>query len=306
MNRARNVPLLTAIVATLLALGLCAVHLWVKPLPGLAAFEGFAIDARFRIRGPRPPASDRVVIVGLDDDTRRQFPETFQTRRGYAELFHALAKYDVKVIALDLFFNAPEVLLPGDLETKVREANQALAPIIASPMPAAPAPAPDDPTAPGGKAATEIVAAPSVEQSRWELAQIVHEIAEEMRGDEILAKAITDTKRVFLGAFFIRGRGKAREAEPAKLALARHGESADSGSGGLRRPVHAVAVNFTLDDIGSGAIGAGALNALRDDDGVTRSRSSSAIATTCPWAWPWRSMTSARPATRPTSPASGH
>jgi adenylate cyclase len=247
--RARNVPLLTAIVATLIALALCAIHLWVRPLPGLDAFEGFAIDARFKLRGPRPPASDRVVIVGLDDETRRQYPEIFQTRRGFADLFRALAKYDVKVIALDLFFSAPEVLLPEDLEIKVREADKQLAPVVASPQPQP---------------------AESLEQSRWELAQIIHAIAEEMRGDEMLAKAITDTKRIFLGAYFRTGKGKAREAEPPKLALARHGESADSGSGGARRPLHAVAVNFTLDDIAAGAIGAGALNALRDPDGVTR------------------------------------
>ncbi len=270
MKRGRNVPLLTAVVATLVAFGLCAVHLWAHALPGLEAFEGFAIDARFKMRGPRPPASDRVVVVGLDDDTRRQFPEIFQTRRGYAELFAALAKYDVKVIALDVFFNAPEVLLPEDLELKVREADQQLAPIIASPSPTAapPAPTPGDQTGSGDSKPP--ATGPTVEQSRWELAQIVHQIAEEMRGDEMLAKAIADTKRIFLGAFFRTGKGKAREAEPAKLALARHGESADSGSGGARRPLHATAVTFTLDEIGAGAIGAGAINNIRDPDGVTR------------------------------------
>ena len=319
MIRARNVPLLTAIATTIVALGLCAVHLWLRPLPGIDAFEGFAIDARFKMRGPRAPASDRVVIVGLDDDTRRQFPEIFQTRRGFADLFRALAKYEVKVIALDLFFSAPEVLLPEDLEIKVRDADKELAPVIAAPMPPspAPAPAPGDKTtpgdkpkaapadkttpgdkpkaAPGDKAATETPAPPpgdkaapppgdkaapsadkaaspaeTLEQSRWRLAQIVHQIAEEMRGDEMLATAITDTKRIFLGAYFRPGKGKARETEPGKLALARHGESADSGSGGKRRPIHATAVNFTLDEIGNGAIGAGALNAFRDPDGVTR------------------------------------
>jgi len=235
VNRGHNVPLWTAIGATLIALVLCAVHLWVRPLPGLDAFEGFAIDARFKIRGPRKPASDRVVIVGLDDDTRREYPEIFQTRRGFADLFTALAKYKVKVVALDLFFSAPEVILPEDLEAKVRDADRQL---------------------PSGE--------------RTQLEQLVHSIAEELRGDEMLARSIADAKNIFLGAFFRTGKGKAREKEPAKLALARHGESADSGSGGARRPLHAVAVDFTLDEIGGGAIGAGALNALRDPDGVTR------------------------------------
>src|SRR5262245_17576275 len=75
--RGRNVPLWTAIAATLAAVGLLAVHLWLRPLPGIDALEGLSIDARFRARGPRAPTTDRVVIIGLDDDTRRQFPEVF-------------------------------------------------------------------------------------------------------------------------------------------------------------------------------------------------------------------------------------
>jgi adenylate cyclase len=236
VTRGHNVPLWTAIGATIIALALCAVHLWVRPLPGLDAFEGFAVDARFKIRGPRKPATDRVVIVGLDDATRRQYPEIFQTRRGFAELFTALANYKVKVVALDLFFSSPEVILPEDLEQRVRDADSQLTDTDRT-----------DPRA-----------------------QLIHEVAEELRGDEMLARAITNAHNIFLGAFFRTGSGKAREKEPAKLALARHGESADSGSGGARRPLHAIAVDFTLDDIGAGAIGAGALNALRDPDGVTR------------------------------------
>src|SRR5689334_8274845 len=135
MPRGRNVPLLTAIAATLVAAGLCALHLWVHSLPGLDAFEGFAIDARFKVRGPRELASDRVVVVGLDVDTRRQYPEIFQTRRGYANLFAALAKYDVKVIALDFFLNAPEVFFEEDLEADVRNADKELAKVIAGPRP---------------------------------------------------------------------------------------------------------------------------------------------------------------------------
>src|SRR5205085_4460724 len=47
-------------------------------------------------------------------------------------------------------------------------------------------------------------------------------------------------------------------------------EAADAGGGGQRRPIHAIAVDFTLPDIGRGAVGAGALNSFRDPDGVTR------------------------------------
>ncbi len=239
MSRQRNVPLLTAIAATAVALGLFALHLWVTALPGLDALEGLTVDARFAMRGPRPPGTDRIVIVGLDDETRRQYPEVLQTRRGYAQLFRALTKYDVKVIALDLYFNAPEVILGAELEAEVRATADALKA----------QPAPDATTA--------------------KLGALIGKIAEELRGDELLAAAITESKRVFLGAYFISAPGTPRE-EPEKLRLARHGEAADGGAGGQRRPITATRVNFTLDAIGAGAIGAGSVNTFRDDDGVTR------------------------------------
>jgi adenylate cyclase len=238
--RVRNVPLWTAIVSTVLALALLAVHLWIAPLPGVDAIEGLSVDARFRMRGPRAPGSDRIVIVGLDDETRRQFPEVLQTRRGYATLFRALTKYNVKVIALDLYFNAPEVILGDELEAEVRATAETLQ----------------------GRA-------PDADPTVAKMAALIAKIANELRGDEVLAAAISESKRVFLGAYFIGGGGEAR-AEPERLRLARHGEVADGGGGGQRRPLHTTRLNFTLDAIGAGAIGAGAVNSFRDDDGVTR------------------------------------
>ena len=235
----RNVPLLTAIASTVVALGLLALHMR-SPLPGIDALEGLSIDARFKLRGPRPPASDRIVVVGLDDETRRQFPDVLQTRRGYAALFRALTKYNVKVIALDLYFSAPEVFFEDALEQDIRTAAAALA------------------TRP-----------PDSDETVTKLRTLIGKIAEEMRGDELLAAAIVESKRVFLGAYFISGPGAAR-AEPEKLRLARHGDVADGGTGGQRRPLHTTRLNFTLDEIGKGAIGAGAVNSFRDDDGVTR------------------------------------
>ncbi|HEY5925969.1 MAG TPA: adenylate/guanylate cyclase domain-containing protein [Kofleriaceae bacterium] len=240
MTRVRNVPLWTAIASTVIALGLLAVHLGITALPGIDALEGLTIDARFKLRGPRAPATDRIVIVGLDDETRRQFPEVLQTRRGYAELFRALTKYNVKVIALDLYFAAPEVILGDELEAEVRTTADALQ----------------------GRP-------PETDETVAKLRTLVGKIAEELRGDELLAAAISDSKRVFLGAYFIGAPGEAR-AEPAKLRLARHGEVADGGTGGQRRPLHTTRLNFTRDEIGAGAIGAGAVNTFRDDDGVTR------------------------------------
>src|SRR5215213_6361174 len=106
-RRARNVPLLTAVVATSVAIVLAFVHHRIDGgLPGMATLEGFSIDARFRLRGPRAVATDRIVIVALDDETRQQAPEVFQTRRGYAKLFDALTAYAPKAVAVDLLFGS--------------------------------------------------------------------------------------------------------------------------------------------------------------------------------------------------------
>ena len=63
MARQRNVPLLTAVAATIAALGLLAVHLWSHPLPGLDKLEGFTVDARFKQRGERAPTSDQTALI---------------------------------------------------------------------------------------------------------------------------------------------------------------------------------------------------------------------------------------------------
>ena len=215
-------------------MALLAMHLWVRPLGGLDAFEHMLIDARFTVRGSRAPATDAVVIVGLDDATRARYPEVFQTRAGWARLITALSAYQPKVIALDLFFSAPEVILPDTLAHRVK-------------MLAETPPESGDPA----------------------LVQVVRDIAEELRGDEKLATAIASSKRVFLGAFFRSGAG-ASAAAPAGLELARHGEAADSGGGGRLRPIHAAYVDFTRHDIGAAAVGAGALNNFRDSDGTVR------------------------------------
>jgi adenylate cyclase len=230
-TRVRNAPLLVAIIAATVAILIVALHLYVTPLAGLNTLEDLTIDARFHLRGARAPASDRVVIIGIDDDTRAKFPELMQTRRGYAALVRALTKYDVKVIAFDLFFSAPETLLSESLTNEVRALD--------------------------------------LRDAANPLAKILRKVADELRGDDQLAAAIKDAHRVFLGAFFRPGHG-ASTAEPPQLRTARFGETADSNAGGDRRPIHAIAVDFTLDAIAKGAIGAGAINDFRDRDGVRR------------------------------------
>ena len=120
-RRARNVPLWTAIAATAVAAILATVDARrIAPLPGLAALEGLTIDARFRLRGPRAPETDRIVIVGMDDRLRDEALDVLQTRRGYARLIDAISAANPKVIALDLFFSSPEQILPPALAARVR------------------------------------------------------------------------------------------------------------------------------------------------------------------------------------------
>src|SRR5688500_17177000 len=231
--RAKNVPLLTAIVATVVAVGFALVHHGLETgLPGMAALEGFSSDARFRLRGPRAPATDRIVIVGLDDETRAKAPEVFQTRRGYAKLFDALAAYEPKAIGVDLLFGSHEEILSPELAVRVR------------------------------KAATEL---PADAAGR----DVIVAVAEELRGDELLAAAMAANKRLVLGAFFVQG-AAANVAEADGLGKARHAEVADGGGGGALRPMRARAVHYSLPMFAKHALGAGAVNTLRDDDGVTR------------------------------------
>jgi len=237
-DRARNVPLLTAIVATVVACVLAVVHTKVVPLPGLAKIEGLSIDARFQMRGPRAPATDRIVIVGLDDQLREEAPDVLQTRRGYARLIDSLTAYDPKLIALDLFFASREVVLEKPLAERVRALDGTLA---------------ADPD-------------PKLAEAR----DVIHAVVEELRGDELLAAAIARSKRVYLGAMFFFGDKVTNVTEPKVLGFARHGEVSDAAGGGSRRPTNAEGVTTTLPMIAAGAVGAGAVNNYVDDDGVTR------------------------------------
>jgi len=233
--------MLAAAIAAAIAMIVLAIHTEVRPVPWLARLEGITVDARFRWRGPRAPATDRVVIVGIDDKTRREAPDLNQTRHGWARFLRALAAQDPKAIALDAYFAYPEVILPDALAARVRATSAALA----------------DPPVP---------LSPALVDARAVLADVVHEL----EGDDDVARAVHDAGRVLLGAnFWLDGHRRPVEAEPVGLARARHGEVV-SGGGGDRSPASAYAVEFTMGPIAGGAAGAGAINTFRDDDGVVR------------------------------------
>ncbi len=229
--RQRNVPFITAIVATVLAAGLA---FWnsSRALPLLASLEGFTIDARFRMRGPRKPATDRIVIVGLDDDTHDK-TDTVQSRRGYAKLIDAISAYHPKLIAVDVFFSSPEQFLSSEVSEQVRA-------VAASP-----------PTSTPERA-------------------VLDRVAEELRGDDLLAAAIARNGRTVLGAYVVPGPPPAEPVEPPGLERARHGEVADAGGGGQLRPESGSGIIASMPIFTRGQLGSGLVNTLRDEDGVTR------------------------------------
>jgi adenylate cyclase len=237
----RNWPLFAAIATAVLCVLGYVGHGRVIDLPGLDDLERRSIDLRFRMRGPTPLRDSGIVIVGLDDKTRREAPEVFQTRRGWAALIRALGEHHPRAIALDLFFSSPEIILPDALATDVRAAAAAAA--------ADPAPS------------------PALTQSRAALDKVV----EELRGDEVLAAAVADAKVVYLGAAFrmIERESDRPTAPPRFPAGLEKGEVGEAVGGAPTAP-SAFHVSASLPAIAKGAAGAGAVNHYRDPDGVAR------------------------------------
>jgi adenylate cyclase len=247
-RRTWNVPLVAAAIASALALATLAIHAFVVPLPWLTTLEAITVDARYRWRGPRAPASDRVVIVGIDDKTRAEAPELLQTRHGWATFLRALGGYRPKAIALDMYFSAPEIILPDELARRVIATSRSL----------------DD-------AAAAVPLSPAMAEARDVLGDVVYEL----EGDRDVAAAVAEVGRVYFGAHFwliddAGDRARPIEPEPVGLDRARHGDVVAGGDAGVRAPARAWAAEFSLPEIAKHGAGAGAINTYRDADGVVR------------------------------------
>lgn len=242
-----NAPFWAALVSTVLCALLYVGSVQeVVTIPWLAELEWTSVDARFRLRGPRQPSSDDIVVVGIDNQTRQEAIEVFQTRRGMARLFTALASYEPRVVAADMFFASPESPLQPSVVSEVQAAKAALETL--EPRPAA------------------------VKQALSAFDAVLYET----HSDNILAQAIADSKQVLLGVMFHLPEKAGQEPapigapEPAGLASARFPEYVASAGPRARRPPAAFAVTRSLADIARGALGAGAVNVLPDDDGNVR------------------------------------
>lgn len=242
-----NAPLWAALLAT----GLCAL-LYLASVkladttPWLEELEWASTDARFHLRGPRAPKSDEIVVVGIDNKTRLQAVEVFQTRRGMARLFTALARYEPRMIAADMFFASPESPLQYSVIDEVRAARAGLVELT-------------DET-------------PAVKLAVQAFDSVLYEV----ESDRILAQVIAECEQVLLGVMFHLPENDKQKPtpvgapEPAGLARAQFAEYVAADGPRSQRPPAAFAVTRSLSDIAAGALGAGAVNVLLDGDGNVR------------------------------------
>jgi adenylate cyclase len=250
---ARNLALTVALAATALCTLLAALHLrGTVKLPLVDGIELVTLDGRFLLRGPRAPQTD-VVLLGLDDDLRREYPDVLQTRTGWARLLVALAQAEPRLVAIDAFFASPEVVLPDDVVARVRDARRRLD--------AAPLAARDS-----GPPADAIAAARGA----------LDAVDAETHGDERLAAALRRLPPTALAALFFLDAGERRPAaagaaEPPGIAGARYDEAVLLDRPAGQRPPRAEAsVWASLPLLATATTGAGSVNVTRDEDGKVR------------------------------------
>jgi adenylate cyclase len=249
MKRSFNAPLAAAIAATLACATAFALHSSGAEIPGLTGAEYLSIDARYKVRGPRAPRGDEVVIVGLDDKLRAQAPLLFQRRSQWAALLDAISAAKPAVIAIDAFFDQPEVTLPPDVVVRVREARALLA---KSPSPGPPA---------------------AVEAARTATAAL-DAVLDSTRGDEELAAAVVRAKELLFGVVFLDV-GESVPAvtgeEPIALSRAAYEEGVLIDVPLSRRPPRgSKGLYSSLPGITAGGRGAGFVNVVPGSDGEIR------------------------------------
>src|SRR5579863_8730362 len=73
----------------------------------LQSIEQSSLDLRFEMRGTRPH-DDRIVIVGIDEQTLQKIDSFPLPRKNYATLINRLSAGGARVIAFDVTFPTPE------------------------------------------------------------------------------------------------------------------------------------------------------------------------------------------------------
>ena len=106
-------PLLTGLVATLLAAGLYILPP-VRHSVLLQTVDNRLADAMFRLRGPIPP-SGRVVIVDIDEKSIARLGQWPWPRTVMAALIERLTQAGVRTIGLDIVFAEPDRTSPATI-----------------------------------------------------------------------------------------------------------------------------------------------------------------------------------------------
>ncbi len=248
VRRRVNAPLWSALcTSVVVATGLLGHHTGQWTIPGLEEAELATVDARFSLRGARPPLDDQIAIVGFDDRLRQTAPDVFQRRAGWATFLRALATYQPRVVGLDAFFTSPEMPLPAPVTRAVADALTGLTP-------------------------DEVARSPAVAQAQRALALV----QDAVHGDEALAVALKASHNVLLPLLFFLDHGEAHplppgNPEPPGLKGARLTEGVVTDAAVGQRPPRAeAAVYGSLPILADAAAGAGDVNVLRDTDGKVR------------------------------------
>src|ERR1700729_4430425 len=93
----------------------------------LQSVEQSSLDLRFEMRGARPH-DDRIVIVGIDEQTLQKIGSFPLPRKNYATLINQLNAGGARVIAFDATFPVPESNSATEALDKLRTDVAAIAP----------------------------------------------------------------------------------------------------------------------------------------------------------------------------------
>jgi adenylate cyclase len=117
-------PLIAGVLVALLGAGGVLVHRSGHYLSLLEPMERRALDQRFLSRGPTP-ASDEIVLLGIDEETLRRDARLFERRAGYARVIDAVAAAHPRAIGVDSLFTEAEEMLPRPLHEDIERWLQA-------------------------------------------------------------------------------------------------------------------------------------------------------------------------------------
>ncbi|MFH2006270.1 MAG: adenylate/guanylate cyclase domain-containing protein [bacterium] len=244
----RHLPLVGGILATLTVSSLFALQatgVWRWPL--LDRVEAWSLDARFKVRGPRKPRDDRIVIIGVDDKVRAEFPKLNQERRVWARFLDRVAAARPRAVGVDYIFDTPEQRLPRRLEERLRTEQRALAALG------------------GGKLDP---AARRVVQST---AALLDALLELNRGDERLSAALRRAGNVAPGVLFHFSGTGYDGALTGRLQRAAYAEAVvPRGLPARRLPPQAVGASGVTPTLERSIAAAGFVNNIVEDDGATR------------------------------------